>query len=118
MAADSDGDLIETVVTCEGDLGDPDFPRKFQVIVNRLSSLVCKGKTNIFFSQFVKKKKEKKTPRIITFKKHTLCSPVISEYFCYVNITENIFIFFTPKKSDSIFFSVQFFILKLKYLFL
>lgn len=52
MAADSDGDLIETVVTCEGDLGDPDFPRKFQVIVNRLSSLVCKGKRKCLFYFF------------------------------------------------------------------
>lgn len=43
MAADSDGDLIETVVTCEGDLGDPEFPQKFQIIVDRLNSLLCKG---------------------------------------------------------------------------
>jgi hypothetical protein len=46
MAADSDGDLIETVVTCEGDLGDPSFPRKFQVIVNCLKTLLCKGNIN------------------------------------------------------------------------
>jgi hypothetical protein len=44
MAADSDGDLIETVVTCEGDLGDPEFPQKFQIIVDRLNALLCKGK--------------------------------------------------------------------------
>ena len=44
MAADSDGDLIEAVVTCEGDLGDPQFPHKFKIIVDRLNSLVCKGK--------------------------------------------------------------------------
>lgn len=43
MAADSDGDLIETVVTCEGDIDDPEFPDKFKVIVDRLKSLVCKG---------------------------------------------------------------------------
>lgn len=44
MAADSDGDLIETVVTCEGDLGDPEFSQKFQIIVDRLNALLCKGK--------------------------------------------------------------------------
>lgn len=44
MAADSDGDLIETVVTCEGDLGDPEFPHKFKVIVDRLKYLLSKGK--------------------------------------------------------------------------
>ena len=44
MAADSDGDLIETVITCEGDLGDPEFPDKFKIIVERLNTLVCKGK--------------------------------------------------------------------------
>lgn len=43
MAADSDGDLIEAVVTCEGDLGDPEFPHKFKIIVDRLNTLVCKG---------------------------------------------------------------------------
>ncbi|XP_066580892.1 serine-rich adhesin for platelets-like isoform X2 [Prorops nasuta] len=42
MAADSDGDLIETVVTCEGDLGDPEFPHKFQIIVDRLKTLLHK----------------------------------------------------------------------------
>lgn len=44
MAADSDGDLIETVVTCEGDLADPEFPQKFEIIVDRLNALLCKGK--------------------------------------------------------------------------
>lgn len=47
MAADSDGDLIETVVTCEGDLGDPEFPRKFEIIVDHLNTLLCKGKENL-----------------------------------------------------------------------
>jgi len=47
MAADSDGDLIETVVTCEGDLGDPEFPRKFEIIVDHLNTLLCKGKTSL-----------------------------------------------------------------------
>lgn len=44
MAADSDGDLIETVVTCQGDLTDPDFPTKFQEIVDKLNGLLCKSK--------------------------------------------------------------------------
>ncbi|CAK9828125.1 Nuclear receptor coactivator 6 [Anthophora retusa] len=44
MAADSDGDLIQTVVTCEGNLEDPEFPHKFKIIVDRLKSLLCKDK--------------------------------------------------------------------------
>ncbi|XP_015124832.1 uncharacterized protein LOC107046674 [Diachasma alloeum] len=44
MAADSDGDLIETVVTCEGDLGDPEFPQKFAQIVDRLKHLISPEK--------------------------------------------------------------------------
>lgn len=44
MAADSDGagENLTTVVTCEGDLGDPEFPAKFDKILNSLRTLVCK----------------------------------------------------------------------------
>ncbi|XP_071449443.1 streptococcal hemagglutinin-like [Hetaerina americana] len=44
MAADSDGDLIETVVTCEGDLTDPAFPDRFNYIVKNLCNILCTGK--------------------------------------------------------------------------
>ena len=49
MAADSDGDLIETVVTCQGDLTDPDFPSKFQNIVDQLNCLLCQGVTSSLY---------------------------------------------------------------------
>lgn len=41
MAADSDGcDDTTTVVTCEGDLSDPAFPRRLEQLVGRLRGLV------------------------------------------------------------------------------
>lgn len=44
MAADSDGpgDSITTVVTCEGDLTDPNFPKKFDKILGSLREILCK----------------------------------------------------------------------------
>lgn len=39
MAADSDGTL-KAVVICEGDLHDPEFPRKFRNILGKLKSLL------------------------------------------------------------------------------
>lgn len=56
MAADSDGGgkLIETIVTCEGDLQDPQFPQKFKQIVNKLRNLLCRGiYLNIFEGIYV-----------------------------------------------------------------
>jgi len=44
MAADSDGELVETVVTCQGNLHDPEFPHRFQNILDRLENLLCKSK--------------------------------------------------------------------------
>jgi hypothetical protein len=48
MAADSDGStqLVTTIVTCEGDLNDPQFNQKFEKIVVDLNKLLFPG---IFF---------------------------------------------------------------------
>uniref|UniRef100_A0A8D8LM18 Nuclear receptor coactivator 6 n=1 Tax=Cacopsylla melanoneura TaxID=428564 RepID=A0A8D8LM18_9HEMI len=45
MAADSDG-LVETVLTCEGDLSDPNFPHQFKKILANLKQLLFKGSTD------------------------------------------------------------------------
>lgn len=39
MAEDSDGTL-KAVVICEGDLHDPDFPRKFRSLLGKLKSIL------------------------------------------------------------------------------
>jgi len=45
MATGDDLDLVEAVVTCEGNLHDPDFSERFQVLVGKLKSLIyCKSK--------------------------------------------------------------------------
>lgn len=44
MAADSDGEVIETVVTCEGNLDDPDFSEKFDNLISQLGELLCSSK--------------------------------------------------------------------------
>lgn len=46
MAADSDGttQLVTTIVTCEGDLNDPQFDQKFDKIVIDLNKLLFPGK--------------------------------------------------------------------------
>lgn len=40
MAADSDGQTLQAVVICEGDLRDPEFPSKFRHLVGRLNKLL------------------------------------------------------------------------------
>ncbi|KAL0277440.1 UNVERIFIED_CONTAM: hypothetical protein PYX00_004719 [Menopon gallinae] len=40
----NENDLIQTVFTCHGDLGDPDFPKRFSVLLDKLSTLLCTGK--------------------------------------------------------------------------
>lgn len=40
MAADSDGSLT-AVVICEGDLHDPDFPRKFRSLLGKLKTILA-----------------------------------------------------------------------------
>lgn len=40
MAADSDGQTLQAVVICEGDLRDPEFPGKFRHLVGRLNKLL------------------------------------------------------------------------------
>ena len=43
MATDSGGELTEAVITCEGDMKDPQFPLKFGRLVQRLKSVICHG---------------------------------------------------------------------------
>ncbi|KRT82121.1 hypothetical protein AMK59_3368 [Oryctes borbonicus] len=40
MAADSDGCSVTTVVTCEGDLADPNFERRFDLVLSELGDLL------------------------------------------------------------------------------
>jgi len=42
-SCEEDNDLIQTVFTCHGNLDDPDFPRKFSVLLDRLSSMLLTG---------------------------------------------------------------------------
>lgn len=43
MAADSDGSLT-AVVICEGNLSDPDFPKKFRSLLGKLKSILDQTK--------------------------------------------------------------------------
>lgn len=40
MAADSDGCIVTTVVTCEGDLYDPGFENQFELVLSKLGNLL------------------------------------------------------------------------------
>lgn len=40
MAADSDGHSVTTVVTCVGDLCDPDFPKQFDKVLLKLKGIL------------------------------------------------------------------------------
>lgn len=54
MAANSDGttQLVTTIVTCEGDLNDPQFNQKFDKIVKDLNKLLFQGNLlNLFYSE-------------------------------------------------------------------
>ncbi|KAK9873881.1 hypothetical protein WA026_002236 [Henosepilachna vigintioctopunctata] len=42
MAADSDGCILTTVVTCEGNLGDPDFPDRLNRVISSLNGILGK----------------------------------------------------------------------------
>lgn len=44
MATDSGGELIQAVITCEGDMKDPQFPLKFGRLVQRLKTCLFEGK--------------------------------------------------------------------------
>lgn len=59
MAADSDGSLT-AVVICEGNLHDPEFPRKFRHLVTKLKHILQQPKKS-------KKLKVNKVIRISTF---------------------------------------------------
>lgn len=50
MAANSDGttQLVTTIVTCKGDLNDPQFNQQFDKIVKDLNKLLFQGKFLFF----------------------------------------------------------------------
>lgn len=54
MAANSDGttQLVTTIVTCEGDLNDPQFNQKFDKIVKDLNKLIFQGNFFIIIFMF------------------------------------------------------------------
>lgn len=57
MAANSDGttQLVKTIVTCEGDLNDPEFNLKFVKIVKDLNKLLFQGKYSyIYFQNYLR----------------------------------------------------------------
>jgi len=51
MAPDDGTDLIEAVVTCEGNLHDPDFNDRFQILLGNLKSLLYKSSKHVLFHE-------------------------------------------------------------------
>jgi hypothetical protein len=58
MDADSDGEVIETVFTCRGNLEDPEFQQNFDKFISNLGDLLCSSKfyqklSNCYFHFFL-----------------------------------------------------------------
>jgi len=52
MAGEDEKGLTEAVVTCEGNLHDPDFSARFQVLVDKLKALLYTSKDDLVLHMF------------------------------------------------------------------